>query len=352
MITNLPERNGIVGKIGAENLILSEGIVKNFDILESCFDAIDEGVTDPTVITITDSTTDRLFYEILDNVKEALLKLMQRILSALNNYYLNNVKVIERYKEAVKDGLARLPAPLVHETYEYPIVPNYPRELKATVTNADEIVRLHKRIEENDMGPDAVAFEVDHLLFNFGREVLGEGPDPLNLCDSVEKIVTERIRGNGGRLVEVYIDANTVDKYLSEISSYDAEKKDIKETKKNITKDYESLRNTYAKVTKNPREFVRTRAQAIADPEREAFIAHEYLRYKDVHVEMMRLFNGYIDIYNTAFNTKLRELKAKINDRRNTITAIITSVGLFTTLNTKPLDSKRRIIPYQPDFVT
>ena len=55
-------------------------------------------------------------------------------------------------------------------------------------------------------------------------------------------------------------------------------------------------------------------------------------------MEMMRLFNGYIAIYQSAFDTKLQCLNEKIESNKAMITEIITRTGVFAAINTKAVN--------------
>lgn len=319
---------------------------EKLDIVESCIDALGSGLGEARIISTATTYTHSMFYEILENVKETLLKLVQRVLSVLNNYYLNNVKLLEKYREVILDRLDKMKEPIKHETFEYPEVRDYPHAIRTTSGIEKDIIKLHDDIRSGNLTSEKVGSRIDKLLQFFGKEVLETAPDPFDLRSSTKKIVEKRVRG---KPVTVTIDRQTLDKYIEQITTYKRDKDDIMRARKNLIDDYELLKKTYAGVTKNPTSIITNRIQAIADPDKEAFMANEYSRYAAIHVEMMRLFNGYIAIYQAAFDTKLQELQNKINDNKNTIVAIITQTGLFAALNTKSTD-KNKPIPYNPVY--
>ena len=332
-----------------DNLVLVETYQK-VDIVEDCIEALREGVGDYRVITTAASTTHSMFYEILENVKEALVQLSQKVLSALNNYLLNNVKIIDKYRELILDRLPRNGRPpIVHETYEYPECPDYPKSIKSTVSAVRDVQRLQNDILTGSYGPNYIATKVDQLLEEFGKDVLGMRPDPLNLKESTKKIVLDKVRGGA---ITVALTRETFGKFIDQVTSYKKDKDDIIRTRKNVLEDYETLKRTYSDVTKDALGLAKSRGQirTMADPDREAFIAAEYQRYADIHVEMMRLFNGYIAIYQAAFDTKLSELNNKINDNRNLINTVMVQTGVFAALNTKNPDKNRKPIPYDPSL--
>lgn len=322
---------------------------QKIDVIESCIDAIDEGVNDIRVISTATSYTHSMIFEILDNVKEGLLKLAQRVLSVLNNYHLNNVRLLGKYREAVIERLGKMKDPIIQETFEYPDTKDFPKALRSTGSVDKEVQKLIAEIQDPDKppAPEKVQNRVNQMLKSFGYEVLGLTPDPYHLKDSTAKIVRDKVRG---KPVTVSIDRWTLEKYFEQISTYKRDKDDILRTRKNLVEDYELLKRSYSSATKDPNQLATNRLKTMVDPDKEAFLAHEYNRYANIHVEMMRLFNGYIAIYKSAFDTKLSELNDKINNNKNTIVEIITRTGLFASLNTKsPMNDNP--IPYNPSNI-
>ncbi|MCM1532920.1 MAG: hypothetical protein NC114_11730, partial [Ruminococcus flavefaciens] len=217
-------------------------------------------------------------------------------------------------------------------TYEYPSTKDYPKSLKSTVSAEKDIIRLHDKIRTYMIPPAQVGNQVNRLLQSFGKEVLERAPDPDDLKNSTTKIVRDRIRGQKKTIT---ITRETLGIYINEIMNYKHDKDDIMRTRKAIIDDYESLKRTYAAVTKDPESLMRSHIRDLKDPDREAFLAHEYTRYADIHMEMMRLFNGYIAIYKAAFDTKLQCLTEKIESNKAAITEVFTRTGVFAAINTK-----------------
>lgn len=316
------------------------------DIIETCLfeAATGEGNPDWMISTAT-MYTHSMFYEMLENVKNVLLQLVQKVLSLINNYYLNNVNLLDKYREAILDRLGTVSEPIRQETYEYPELKDYPKLIDGSVGPEKEIIKLTEYAASADSTSEGVAARVDRLLERFGKDVVGSEIDPYDINGSTRALVQEKIRGSK---VTITIDRATLRKYIDSVSHYKKDKDEILRAKKAIIADYEALKRTYKSVTANPVKLAKNNARVIADPEREAFLIRETQRYADIHVELMRLFNGYIAIYRAAFDTKLAELDARIINNRNTITEIIMRTGLFTTLNTKNPDKNRKPIPYNP----
>lgn len=315
----------------------TSSILEKCFILEDCIDAITNESADSRIISTATSYTYSIVYEFLEHVKEMLTKLAQAVLSALNNFYLNNAKIMDKYHDIIAENIRKLDKPIRQETYEYPKCKDYPVNLKSTISVENDIIRLHESIKTRSMAPEEVAANVDLMLIEFGKEVIDSPPDPYDLKDSTAKIVRDTVQG---KETTVIITPATFDKYLHEIMNYKQDRDDIMQTKKAINDDYTALKRTYSKVTKDPKALMSPTIQNFKDPDRAAFIAREYSRYSNIHVEMMRLFNGFINIYNVAFDTKLKCLNEKIERNKAIIIEIITRTGLFTSLNPKVKEDK------------
>lgn len=321
-----------MNRCGFDNAVITPTILEKGIVLESCIDAIINEEADYRIITTATAYTHSMIFEILENVKDALVKLAQHVLSVLNNYFLNSAKLLDKYREIVGERIDAVKDPIKQETWEYPTAKDFPKPLKSTVSAEKDIIRLHEKIRAGSVAPAHISGQVNRLLQDFGKDVLERTPDPHDLKKSTSKIVQDRIRGQKKTIT---ITRATLNQYINEILNYKRDKDDIMRTRKSIIDDYESLKRTYASVTKDPESLMRSQIQNIKDPDREAFLAHEYTRYADIHMEMMRLFNGYIAIYQAAFDTKLQCLNEKIESNKAAITEIFTRTGIFAAINTK-----------------
>ena len=325
-------------------------IYQKLDIIESAIHAIDEGIMDNRTVLTTLSYTQSVYLELLENVKTALLKLVQQALSALNSYYMNNAKLCQKYRNVIAKGLEKTKYPITHETYEYPDTKGYPRPMRSASVETD-VARLQKDITNGRYTSEEVAYRVDQMVEDFGKKVLDLSPDPWELKDSVTDIVTKRYRGNKTTSV---IDINTLDEWIKSITEYRKDREDLQSLKKSITEDYEMLKKTMASATKPDRMVPgRTALQQAYDPEAENFYRHEYARFSDIHTEMMRLFKSYIEIYKVAFSTKLSLLDEKVNDQRNTLNEVMMRTGTLAAINPKsPVMDSNKPIPYNPQPVS
>lgn len=314
---------------------LSEASYEKLDVIDSCYDAVDEGVNDLRVIDTANTYTYSLIIEILDNVKEQLLKLCEMVLSAVNKFILRSGKMLDKYRELLEDRVSKLKQPFVYKYFEYPESKDYPKVLSTSSGIEKDIQDMQKAIVQYNWTSEKVYNAVDLMLSDFAEKTIGEAIDldATGLRADVSNVVTNKIRGSE---ITKRLKHEDIDKFISEIRMYKPHVDDIKRTKKNILADYELLKKTYSRAIKTP-ENIRTldRIQAIHDPDGYAFEMQERVRYSDINVQMMRLFNGFITIYDAAFNTKLKCLQERIDINMGIITELMTVTNLGPLLNTK-----------------
>ena len=192
-----------------------------------------------------------------------------------------------KYEEVLIDRLSKHPYPITHDTYEYPTLTDYPAVVKVGVIEK-EINALHKEITNPKTPPTAerVGSRVNAMLRNFGQ--------------SVNKIVSKKMKG---KKTNVIITADTITAYMKEINNYKADRAAVEKTKKAIIEEYTALKQAHEKATENPMALAKNTLTYKQNPKREEFLSLEYNRFSDIHIEMIRLFNGYITIYETAFTT-------------------------------------------------
>ena len=324
---------------------------ENLAILESCDQVLLEEGFDTRVIDMVLSYTQSTTLEILENVKEGLLQLCSMVLSALNNFIINNAKYVDRYREFLKDRVTKLDPPFIYEAYEYKLVKDYPRVVKSTVEVESKIVELQGKIRTDKWTDAQVALSVDHMLEWFSDRVLGEECDPDDPKNSVRKIVTQKIRGERE---PKGLDARNIDKFIDEIKMYRDHMNDIKKTKSNIIADYNMLKKVYAKAITPPpevQEYSKNKLAVTYDPEYASFIVHEKGRFMDINTQMSRLFNGFIAIYEAAFDTKLKLLKERVDSNREILAELLKRTQLTALINAKQSPNDRKPFKYEPKII-
>ena len=326
--------------------LATEESYRTMDVIETSLEAISEGIFDTRTISIAISSSKLSYYEMLDRVKDMLTSMIGKLMSLLNNMFINNVKLYERYRNLVYEGLKRRGSAVVHESYEWPDSRSYPQIIGASLNERD-IQQLGQDITNQRYTSGDIAYRVDRLLEKFCKDVTGGYPELDDIKGSVQSIVTKRVRGCR---TTVAIGIHNVDRYLKELGDYRKEREDLQKLERAVKDDYEKLKTTYEHISKDPlkaAEAQRRDMKYLQDPDMEDFNAQQYSRYADIHVQTMRLFNGYLDIYAESFATKLKLLEEKYLDTRNLIITIFTETGTLPTAN-RATGTSMKPIQYDP----
>ena len=316
------------------------------EVIEACHDAILEGVFDNRVVKTASTYTYSMIIELLNNVKEKLLKLCSVVLSYLNNYILNSAKLIDKYREVLKDKVSKLKELFSYSYYEYPDAKGYPDVLRATDWTESHIRKLQDTIRKNNWTSDEVHNSVDAILREFSSKALGREVDVYDIENSTKKIVLDNVQG---KLVVKFLTYDDIDSFIALFKTYRPLMDEIKRTKTAVEKDYNALKVAYEKAIKMPAETKGISNLEMAyDPEKAAFKAHEAQRFADIKIEMTRMFNGFITIYNKAFETKLDCIKERVDRNKVIIHELLMRTGLVAALNTKNPDKNKKPFEWTP----
>ena len=320
--------------------LLVEGSVQKLDVLDSCYAALNEGIDDMEVIMMTSSYTQSFILEILDNIKETLLALYNKILTLLNNFILNTANLADKYRNLLIDRFIAMRDSFVFKTYEYPKLKdkNYPAIFKSSVSIEQDIQTLEDKIIERGLLSSQVEDEVHHLLKQFGRDVLDDEILPYALPESVRDSVDRHVRGKQITRKLTQKDINT---FIDEICRHKEFRDDLNRTKANLLDDYTKLKKTYMESLKSREaDILGIRSMKYRDLEQLKRSDRE--RFANINLSMTQLFNGYITIYREAFNRKLIIMQEKIEDNRRIIVELMTQTNILTTISTKSPDRNRR----------
>lgn len=315
-----------------EAYLLPESYSK-IEVINSCNQAIDEGVASDTIVSMASSYTFNLIAEMLDNVKEALLAIYTKLLSYFNNYILNSVNLASKYRELIIDRYKTLKKPVVFKTYEYTKLydKNYPN-LKTDMTKLEtQISEFQDSVISNNLGSDDVESWVDKMLLEFGSNVLDISVDTYELKSSVKSGTRQMIQG---REIIKTLQPNDLSKFIDEICGYKKLKDSIIRTKKEILSEYERLKSVYMKTMKK-KEAESVSIDSIRNPEFSQFKTADSMRFANINMGMTRLFNGFITIYSESFNTKLACLQEKVDQNRDVIVRMMTETSIFAAANPK-----------------
>ena len=329
-----------------DDTYFSDQSYEKLAIIESCQEALLEDTDDYRVITTANSYTYSLVMEVLENVKEALLKLWSTVLSILNNFILNNAKMVDKYRELIKVKFKSLKEPFIFVYYEYPGIKDYPKVIKSNAWVEAEVQKLQEEIISNDWNSEKVEFAVDSLLKEFSEQVVGLPIDPDRLKASTEKVVREKIQG---KKIDRGLTVQMLDQFIDEIRAYKVHLDDLKKTKTAILKDYELLKAAYKNAIKPPIDIKQfDRLAMLHDPEDAGFKLREKERFAYINIQITRLFNGFIEIYNTAFNTKLTIIRERVDMNNAIITELLTRTSVLAAINVKNPSKDRKPFEYIP----
>lgn len=315
-----------------EAYLLPESYSK-IEVINSCNQAIDEGVASDTIVSMASSYTFNLIAEMLDNVKEALLAIYTKLLSYFNNYILNSVNLASKYRELIIDRYKTLKKPVVFKTYEYTKLydKNYPNPKTDMTKLETQISEFQDSVISNNLGSDDVESWVDKMLLEFGSNVLDISVDTYELKSSVKSGTRQMIQG---REIIKTLQPNDLSKFIDEICGYKKLKDSIIRTKKEILSEYERLKSVYMKTIKK-KEAESVSIDSIRNPEFSQFKTADSMRFANINMGMTRLFNGFIMIYSESFNTKLACLQEKVDQNRDVIVRMMTETSIFAAANPK-----------------
>lgn len=324
--------------------LLETTALQKKSVLSSCYTAMDEGVIDNAINNLTSTYTQSMILDILDNIKEKLLKVYQSVLSALNNYILNTATLADKYRDLLISRYEKLKAKTIYQTYEYDKLYKMPTDVRSIYNvekDAQDIVNmgLSETYDNNE-----VILKVDKYINDFAKAVIGATVNVDNIKASTESTCKQMMRG---REVTKTLTASEIDKFIDEIKKYKDLKNQINSTKTQIVKYYNSLKGQFLstfKMIPSDEIGVMKRAQ---DPTGAALLDSQYQQYSKANIQLTRLFDGYINIYNAAFNTKLSLLQEKIQSNRNILVEMMTKTSVFAAVHAK--QPKKGSAPYKID---
>lgn len=304
--------------------------LQTLDVLDSCYIALSEGVNDSFVVDTTVSSTYKLLQEMLDKIYSILLDIYSRLLNYLNNYFMNSARMIDKYRNIIIARYDKLKSPLLFMTHQYPNLyeSNYPN-IVHTNKISDMVESFQQRIVDNFTLPEDVSESVDVYINNFAVDTIGSKVDIDNLKADVERIVRKRVQG-----MEVLkkLSQSDLNKFIDEIVKYKDMKSSITKIKKDIIAEYQALRRS---MQNQIRDKVRstTGINDIANPDAAALKNAEYNRFASINVQVMRMYTAFINIYNVAFNTKLKCFAEKIDENKAIINELLTKTSVFAAAN-------------------
>lgn len=332
-----------------EHLLLESSYAK-MAVIDSCYESINEDLGNQFVVSKASSYTQSMIFEILDNVKNSLVKLCQQVLSYLNNYILNTANLADKYRNLIIERYDKLEAPLMYKTYTYPKLKgnSYPNVIKSSTDLENQIREMQETIVSKHLTAEQSGELVDKMLVKFSKDVIGSPVSVFDLRQSAREIVYDHIRG---RARAIRLDKGDLDEFITEIRTYKEMKDEIIRTRNDTIKYYEMLKRVYSGAMIEPLAKAEgLNIKSLRDPEAEDLKATDYQRFANINLQMTRLFNGYITIYSEAYNAKINVLKEKIDANRAIIVELLTRTGVFAAINTKSPSKTRKPYTFDPSL--
>lgn len=319
---------------------------ETLSLIDSCYAAFNEGVTDTFIVNVAASNTQAVLNEYLEHVRETLLGLYERVLSYLNNYIFNHAKLVDRYRELLIERFEQKKPQILFHTYQYAGLydKNYPILMKSSGELTDNIRNLQSAFIDQESSVGIVNESVDAMIVDFGKSVIDGVVDLNDIDGSVADIVRERVRG---REVVKRLNKTDIGKFVTEISAYKAMKDSIMSTKKNMLEDYKMLKSMLT------REMTRAESSVmgiedIRHPDAATLRNVDYQRFASINVALSKMFNSFIRIYSKAFDTKLSVLNDKITENKDILTKLMVETGVFAAINPHKPERYKRPQKFDP----
>ena len=316
---------------------IDESVYIHMDILQSCYDAMDEGVLGQDLAAITKNNTTSLALTYLNATYKRLCQMHDIFVSHLNNYILNYSKLAEKYKALIIDMYSKINEPIIYNTYTYPkINDKFPRPISGnskwhTFVRESSLFSTDDKTERDEV---SVYFniKVDEMLQDYTKDVLGEKLNTNKLAEETKFLVNKRIKGIPKT---IGITQRNVGDLLNNFSAAAKDVlKEIKTTKSGFSKDYKTLQELLG-LYQNKKVPLIQSISMLREPEKYQLELQEMKRFSSVNMEMGRLYTGLVTVYNVAYITKYEALRERIELDRTVLVALLQAAGSFAAINNK-----------------
>ena len=298
------------------------------DLIESCYDALDEGAGDDTryVITTANRYTYTTLIEYLERAKKFLDSMCDTLTSCFNNYVINKVTLLERYGEIVAERYKDIGEPITYKTYRYEHLfdSKFPR-----IYSPKEALDYMK-VNTSSNAAD-VRVMVDDLISKFGEEVTGGVVDPQAIADSVSDIMRDELQGR--EIVKV-LGQDQVALKIRALVGIKTMRKRIGMIRAAVNDMYEHLKTEVIdELRQVGYDASPWKIDEIRDPRLRELNSADKERFSTISVETTRLVDGFIKIYASAYRTTIEVYGDKIAEDTNLINEILVRTKLFTAVN-------------------
>lgn len=320
----------------------NESIYEHITTLESCYQAMDEGVNDTFIINTAKSNSSLMLLELLDQAIRVIQNMIQRFIILLNNYILNNVSIIIKYRNVIVEYFKKIKDPIILHTYTYDKLGDldYPHVIPATTIEGQIKNVQTKMMEDPEYTREEASYDMDSIMLDFTDHVI-ETPLYLKQLDTrLQEEIRKRYLGQS-RLIK--LTEKGVNDLLDELIAYKSWKNDIQKLKKRTLDEYKKLKAMYLDITTQNIQSKTKEMGYDNIKDLEKFNVLEYNRFSGFYQSMNEFLTGLIYVYQTSYTEKLKIMKAKINYNMEVISGIISVAGLFPSLNNKRSKGKKAV---------
>lgn len=287
---------------------LTDSMVYSAEIIQECYEAIDEGADDPTFIDTAQKYTKSLLITVLEFAYKLLGRMIAQLLKAFNAYIINDVRIANKYKKFIISRAEKIDEPIHYDYYSYEGLYEFPREIrKSDVDTVTIIAKMEQLGKKKEPGAQTVDDLINSNIISFSKEVLGDKVNPDDLSASVEKVIKHNVRG---RKTRISITRSNIEEFYQDMENTIKERKKVNAIKAQINEYYVLLKNEINNAYKEEKK-----PRNPGNPNfREADVKIHSINGSVTRFELQRnrLLNAYIQIYRVAFTKKIDILNEKI----------------------------------------
>ena len=295
------------------------------EVIQECFFAMNEGASDPIVYDTAQKYTKSLLTSVLQFVYDALNKAVAVFLKSFHAFIVNDVRIAGKYKDIIISKMKSRSIPIHYETYSYEGLYEYPKDVRQSVFDTNEIVKIMKNVKAQEQpGSITLAEYVDKKIVEFGQAVIGDKIDPDDLEYSVRNKTHTAVCG--GKTTKT-LSAGNLNEFYKDMENTVKEYKKARQLKAQITNYYKMLKHEIDEIYA-----IKSTKRNPGNPNfRDASVTIHEDPITDTKIALQknRLLNSYIQIYKVAFTEKIDCCREKIQNDSQVIAELLKLSATF-----------------------
>ena len=308
----------------------TEDMMYSTEVIQECYDALDEGASDPVFIDTARKYAKSLLISVLDFVFNTLNKMLTGFIAKYNAFIVNDVRVADKYKKLIiekqMEAFDKNSKYIEYEYYEYPSLYDYPKEIRQNMTSTADILQVMKQVKDNESpGTMSVDEYVDKKIVEFGQDVLDAKIKPDDLECSVRDAIKNKCRGSK---ITKRLDLSNIEPFYDDMHNTIKEYKKARAMRSSIVMYYKTLRHEIDKVYADVKEKRNPGNPNFVNANVDMSSYDGSLT--DIELQKNKLLNGYIQIYKHSFTEKIEICQEKINKDSLIIASLFKTTSVFT----------------------